>query len=233
MVAPDRLATFPLFHALPKRAIEALAQVACPLSFRSGQRMVSLNDPARRISLVFDGVAGLTGVTVDGAERITYLYRRGDVIGSRFLAEAHEATCEVVALTGVEGVGVEIEDVERIGDAHPELLLAVTRSFADRMYRLCDRLLLATTLEVPVRLSAALLDLHDARGGDGDGWHSLVARFPHRILAEIVGASRPHVSAVLGDLEEAGGIRRNGRHELRVRPARLERIVRDGELGAA
>lgn len=223
MIARAALADVPTLSGAPEEALEALARLAYEVSFDTGQRVIPMFRPTRRLVFARDGLAALTGVSSQGKQRIAFLYRPGDVIGSRFLVETPESEYEVVALTDVEGLAVRVEDLERVGEDHPEVLFDLTRAFARRVDRLCERLLTATTLDVPVRLARVLLDL----SGNGDGtWRSLDHRLPHRVLAEIIGASRPHVSAVLGELEEAGAVRRGGRGaRLEVCPDRLAEIV--------
>jgi DNA-binding transcriptional regulator GbsR (MarR family) len=45
-------------------------------------------------------------------------------------------------------------------------------------------------------------------------------------MAQIIGASRPHTSTVLRDLEEMGLVRRRSERGLLVRPEGMSRMVR-------
>jgi hypothetical protein len=49
-------------------------------------------------------------------------------------------------------------------------------------------------------------------------------------MSQIVGASRPHVSTMLRDLESAGAVRRGRSRNLLVRRSRLARIVETGAV---
>jgi DNA-binding FadR family transcriptional regulator len=48
-------------------------------------------------------------------------------------------------------------------------------------------------------------------------------------MAQIIGASRPHTSTVLRDLEGYGAVQRRSGRGLLVRPSELKRIVDNGD----
>lgn len=228
MVDRAKLADIPALAGASREAVTALLRYAYAVSFRPEQRVISPYNPARRLIFMGKGLAALEGVSVDGKQRIAYLYRPGDVIGSRFMIDTPDSGHDVVALTDVEGIAVKVGDLERIGQEYPQVLFGLTRSFVRRLDSLLNRLLRCTTDEVPVRLGGVLLDLSN----DGHGtWRPLDHRLPHRVLAEIVGASRPHVSAVLGELEESGAVRRGGRgSSLQVCPDQLREMIHQGAV---
>ncbi len=232
MVDRGALAGIPALAGATREALTALSRHAYAVSFRPEQRVISRYNPARRLIFMGKGLAALEGVSVGGKQRIACLYRPGDVIGSRFLIDTSDSGHEVVALTDVEGIAIKVGDLERIGLVYPQILFGLTRSFVRRLDSLMNRLLCCTTDEVPVRLGGVLLDLSNEGHG---AWRPLDHRLPHRVLAEIVGASRPHVSAILGELEESGAVRRGGRaNSLQVCPDQLREMIHQGaERGVA
>jgi DNA-binding GntR family transcriptional regulator len=56
----------------------------------------------------------------------------------------------------------------------------------------------------------------------------LAHRLTHETMAQMVGASRPHTSTVLRDLERDGAVQRRTSSGLLVRPLRLRQIVENG-----
>lgn len=66
-------------------------------------------------------------------------------------------------------------------------------------------------------------------GPGDDGFRPLAYALTHETMAEIVGASRPHISSMIGEMEERGALRRGRRGRLVVHPEALARLV-DAEL---
>lgn len=175
---------------------------------------------------VVDGLARMFGITVNGRERVVALFRPGDLMGSAaLLAGSAEREYEVAALTPVRGIVLPRVDLQRIGAHHPEVLVGLMRDFSLRLDRLEHRLMAALALDVRVRLARLLLDLIPPDREDEDGPVPLVWPLTHREMAQIVAASRPHVSAVLAELEEEGALAREGYRHLLVRPRRLVEIA--------
>jgi hypothetical protein len=83
-----------------------------------------------------------------------------------------------------------------------------------------------------VRLSQLLLDFAAPSNPDGNGFVPLAYSLTHETMAQIVGASRPHTSTVLRDLELAGAVQRRSRRGLLIHPERLREIVAAEEVPA-
>jgi CRP-like cAMP-binding protein len=224
----------PAVRELPRGAVEVLGGACRDAEFRSGDRIVPLFRAHPRLVFLLDGLARLSGISPNGVERIMYVYRPGDIVGSRFLQDTPEDGHEVIAMTKIRALTLEQSEFLRIGERHPEVLLAVTREFTLRLERVTSRYLGNMTSEVPVRLARLLLDF--GGNGDGDGRHATDGFVPlahpitHQTMAQIVGASRPHVSSTLGQLEAAGALRRIPPRGLEVNPARLHEISEAGEF---
>jgi CRP-like cAMP-binding protein len=126
----------------------------------------------------------------------------------------------------VRAIAVNKQDFLRVAEAHPELLMIVTREFSRRLTGLTSRMLAAMSEDVPVRLGQLLIDFAPPGALHIDELVPLSYPLTHEAMAQIIGASRPHTSTVLRDLEEKGLVRRRSDRGLLVRPARLARMVR-------
>ncbi|CAN5890879.1 Crp/Fnr family transcriptional regulator [soil metagenome] len=226
MVPLHLLQTSPAFRDLQSDTLKAIAGVARKAEFRRDERIAPLINPPRRIVQLLSGMAKLTGPTVKGHERIVYVFRPGELVGSRvFLDESPEAAYEIVAMTRVEGIVLELSDLIAIGRDHPELLVAVTSSFSQRLLYLTDRLMAAMSEEVSVRLCRLLLDFVDDGARGSAELVPLRHTLTHETMANIVGASRPHTSSVLAELERRDVVHRR-RRDLLVRPSGLLSVIR-------
>lgn len=227
MIAPDLLSGVPALAELPASAREDLARVAREVEFRPGERIVPLIKPPQRILFILDGLVKLVGVSLNGVERIIYVFRPGDITGSRILLEeSPEAAYEIVAMRSVRALAINKQDFLRVAEKHPELLMIVTREFSRRLAGLTSRMLAAMSEDVPVRLGQLLIDFASPGVSDLEEFVPLSYPLTHEAMAQIIGASRPHTSTVLRDLEEKGLVRRRSDRGLLVRPAHLARMVR-------
>lgn len=233
MIAPRLLDGCPALAGLPLATRADLAAVAREVEYAPDERLVPLVRPPQQLLFILSGLAKLTGVSMNGVERIVYVFRPGDIAGSRvLLEESPEAAYEIVAMRPVHAVAVSRRDFLRVVEDHPELLMAVTREFSRRLAQLTGRMLAAMSEDVPVRLGQLLVDFAVA---GGDEFVPLSYPLTHEAMAQIIGASRPHTSTVLRDLEELGLVRRRSDRGLLIRPEGLKRMVRttDSDLPRA
>ena len=182
--------------------------------------------------MLLEGLAKMSGIAVNGVERIIYVYRPGEIIGSRVLLETSpEASYEVAAMRPVKGLAVSRADFLAVGRRHPDILMAVTAEFSRRLDYMTRRVLAAMSVEVPIRLSQLLFDFASQGGSEEpDGFVPLAYSLTHETMAQIIGASRPHTSTVLRDLEGMGLVKRRSRRGLVVHPERLSEILQSEGL---
>lgn len=230
MVEIERIERFPVLSRLSAEAKGDIASVARPVAYPAGHKIVPLLKPPQEIVLLLEGLAKMSGIAVNGIERIIYVYRPGEILGSRLLLEESlETSYEISAMRPGKALVISKPDFLALGRRHPDILIAVTAEFSRRLDLMTSRLLSAMSVEVPVRLSQLLLDF---AGGSGDdaGFVPLAHSLTHETMAQIVGASRPHTSTVLKDLEQMGAVKRRSRRGLLVRPERLREIVESEEI---
>ncbi|HET7691649.1 MAG TPA: Crp/Fnr family transcriptional regulator, partial [Gemmatimonadota bacterium] len=221
------LVTSPALGELGPAALDAIARRARIIEFRKNERVAGLVNPPRRLIFLLAGLAKLSAATVDGRERIVYVFRPGDIIGSRVLmGRSLESDYEVVAMTRLSGVALELADFEDITGEHPEVLISVTQALTRRLARLTARLMGVMSEEVSMRLCRLLLDFADIGNEGSDRFVRLAHPLTHETMAHIVGASRPHTSTVLSELEQQGLVKRQ-RRDLLVNPQRLAEMVGD------
>lgn len=238
MIDPTIFERFAGFRDLDADERGALAERMHSKRFRKGESLIRILERVERIHLVLEGLAGLETVSVNGVRRIAWVFRPGELIGSRALLEENVDDSEVRALTDGEAAVLAARDLDRISRTHPEVGLAVARILTGRLQGMTSRLLAATTLEVETRLARLLLEFAgDGAGnngaGGGDGFRPLAYAMTHETMAEIVGASRPHISATIGELEAAGAVRRGRGGSLVVHPETLGRMIQHEGLEPA
>ena len=228
-VAPEIMDRCPALRDLSRDTKRAVAGAAREVRFEPDERLFPLLKPPSRLLVLLDGLAKLVGVSENGVERILYVYRPCEIVGSRVLLdESAEAPYEVIAMEAVDALSIGKQDLMTIARDHADILVAITQEFSRRLNSLTSRMLAAMAAEVPVRLSKLLLDFAESNTGPPDNMVPLSYPLTHEAMAQIIGASRPHTSTVLRDLEEMGAVQRKSPQGLLVRPAYLARIVSEG-----
>lgn len=221
------------FSKLSPAALAALSGVVRKVEFSPGARLIPLGQPPQRLFVITRGLAKLAAVTGDGRERILSVSQPGDVVGAGILLDNPFSDYEAAAMDTVEALAVSRRDLLSVGSSHAEIILALAREVAREIARMTERVMIATSAEVPVRLSMLLLEFASQSAGSVADFVPLSHRLTHEQMAQIVGASRPHTSTVLRRLEERGAVRRgNGRGGLMVRPLGLREIVANGDHAA-
>jgi CRP-like cAMP-binding protein len=220
------------FDNLPGPALERLASCARKVCFTGGERIAPLINPPKRLVVLLTGLAKLTGATVNGHERIMYVFRPGDLVGSRVLLEGSvEASYEVIAMTRVEGVSIELSEFYEAGREHLEIVLAATNALSRRLNQVTNQLMAAMSEDVSLRLCHLLLDFVRIDFLQSVELVPLDHHLTHETMASIIGASRPHTSSVLAMLENKGVVRRM-RRSLLVNPIELQRYLQDEDADA-
>lgn len=215
------------FGALSFKARLELAKASREVRYAKGERIFSTTERPRKILIIAEGRAKLVGLSKDGVERILYIYGVGEIIGSRvILQESTETPFDVIAMEPVRAAAISKGDFMRIEKEYPEVLLSLSRVLLRRVDRLTSGMLAALSANAMIRLAKILVDLVDHRGGDGDGFVPLIPDLTHETLAELIGASRPHTTVLLGELDRLGGVRRHRPRGLFVHRARLENLIR-------
>lgn len=212
----------PAFHGLTLEAKRALARNCQELEFAPEERIVPITEPLTRILIVVEGRAKLIGLTESGIERILYVYNPGDVIGSRILLEGSaESPFEVVAMGPIRAAAFQRGQFMAVAREHPEVYASVTSMLVQRLDRLSRWMLAAMSTDATMRLAKLLLDFAVDPDAAPGTFVSLKYPLTHETMAQMIGASRPHTSTLLRDLEERGIVRRLRPRGLLVSPAAL------------
>lgn len=229
-VSANSLSTCRSLAGLTAAASEALAEHAREVEFRPGDRLIPLGQPPQRLLILTEGLAKLVGVSISGHERILCIYRPGDMVGPSVLMDSVENEHEVAAMSHVRALAISRRDLLIVGRSHPSLIMALAREVSRQLMAMTERVMTATSAEVPVRLSQLLLEFVDnGHGGEIESFVPLSHPLTHESMAQIIGASRPHTSTVLRDLEGRGAVKRRSGRGLLVSPSRLRHIVEFGD----
>lgn len=221
----------PPLASIAREPKHRLARICREVRFKAGERIFSIAHPADRVLIVLDGLAKLVGITEDGVERILYVYQPCEILGSRLLLkDSPESPYEVVAMEDLHALAISKADFMTVTQEYPEVMEAVTRVLLERIDDLAEWMLVAMSLEASLRLAKVLLSFADTDAKAENGFVPLKYSPTHETISQIIGASRPHTTTLLRELEEEGAVRRLKPRGLLVCPARLERELREAGM---
>ena len=209
-----------------------LAAVSREVCFRPRQPLFPQEEPLQGILWMGAGMAVKTGVAESGKERVLQIYREGDIIGLQKLFNGHAPdTFQVMALSHVRAFAISKQDFLAASRACPEIRFLVMCAAHHQLDQLSDSMLVMTSSTALSRLARLLLDLAPPKA-DGS-WTELTCLPTHEILAEIIGASRPHTTMLLAELEQRGSIKRLKPRGIRILADLLHQVVADEETRVA
>jgi len=188
---------------------EALAAAGRTRVLKRGEMLFAAGDEDAACATLLSGALKVSSVDVEGNEQILALVHPSGFIGELFSPFAHH---DVVALTESRLCTFARVDIERAIEDYPALARALLRrSQADL---LASRNLLELTGHASAEARLAAL-LHDFAAAASESSCHLARRFELPLtrgeIANMLGLTIETVSRKLGDLEEMGAIRREGK----------------------
>lgn len=184
-----------------------------------GEMLFAAGDADAACATLLSGALKVSAIDVDGHEQILALVHPSGFIGELFAPFAHH---DVVALTTSRLCTFAKADLERAIEDYPALARALLRrSQADL---LASRSLLELTGHASAEARLAAL-LHDFAAAASDSSCHLATRFELPLtrgeIGNMLGLTIETVSRKLGELEELGAVRREGKRGITVLDARL------------
>jgi len=198
---------------------DAMAAAGRTRTLKRGEMLFAAGDEDAACATLQSGALKVSAVDADGNEQILALVHPAGFIGELFAPFAHH---DVVALTDSQLCTFAKRDIERAIEEYPALARALLRrSQADL---LATRTLLELTGHASAEARLAAL-LHDFAFAASDSSCHLASRFDLPLtrgeIANMLGLTIETVSRKLGELEESGAIKREGKRGILVRNAEL------------
>lgn len=211
---------------LSEAARRDLADHATWREYAAGDRILGF-DASPQLLLLCSGYVKLSAVSPAGYRRAPLVLRTGDAVDVHLFHRRTMSDFDVTALTSCRIASIPEPALHVVARRHPEIWSLLADRFAEQVEELIERWVSVSSEEVAVRLSRVLLDI--APDGESEELVDLEIPITHTTLAELVAASRPHVSSVIAGLEASGAVRRgSSRSSFQVRPAALRELVRNG-----
>jgi CRP-like cAMP-binding protein len=204
------LAQIDVLEALGTEEMNRLAQRIPERDFHSAEMVYVPGDASEVVYLLLTGRIRLYGMSRD--QELTFeVILSGSIFGIAALMEQPEA--EYAQALEPSRVGLlSLQDFWRLVGQTPEVNARVMRVLGERLRRNRNRMIDIALKKVPARLASLILDLVEGEGiVTREGYYAIHTPYTHEQLATMIGARRVAVTRAFRNLQEAGGVRRNGR----------------------
>jgi CRP/FNR family transcriptional regulator/CRP/FNR family cyclic AMP-dependent transcriptional regulator len=215
------LAGATLLRDLPPTVLAELAAAARHRVYRAGEVICHVGDPGDTLHVVEFGRVKVTVYTEAGGEVLLNVLGPGDCFGELALIDGEPRSATVEALELVETVTLHRADFLRMLHSNEAALEPLLATLARTIRRLSDAVADVSFLSLEGRLAKKLLALSEEHGREIDGSIEIQLPISQEELASMVGATRPSVNKVLGQLEDDRIINRRGRRIVVREPSGL------------
>ncbi len=187
-----------LLASLPEEERRQLLSTTRRRSFGRGEVLVHEGDPADSLHLVAAGRLAVRVSTPQGDTATVNVLSSGDYFGEVSLLDGRPSrrTASVVALEPAETHSLSADAFRQLRARHPRVQELVLSLMARRIEELSERLVEAMYSDLGVRVHRRLVELV-AIYAQEPGAATVTIPLTQDHLAELVGAARPSVNAVL------------------------------------
>ena len=193
------------------------------VKFRRSGRIYSQGDPARGVKYIQEGGVKLSVTSEGGKEAVVAMLGPGDFFGEGCLAGQPVCMGAATAIVPTSILFIEKEEMMRVlhtEHAFSDLFIAhmltrntrVEEDLVDQLFNSSEK-----------RLARTLLLL--ARYGKEDQPHGVLPKVSQKMLAEMIGTTRPRVNFFMNKFRKLGFIKYNG--GLQVNTSLLSVVLHD------
>jgi CRP/FNR family transcriptional regulator, cyclic AMP receptor protein len=208
------LATVPLFHNAPDRALDVAASVVRSRRFEPGTVLFQEGDSGDALYILASGLVKLSKIDLGGHEKTLALLQPPEFFGEMALLGQATRSATAVTLSTVDAHLLE----------YPAVNLNLTTTLANRLRGMDDEAQILSYKDAQGRVAYVLLRLYRSGVVELDGGTALV-RLTHQDLANLAGTSRETVTRALKALEGQGVISTHPKQVSITDPEGLEEIL--------
>ncbi len=194
-----------VLEGVPADDVQQLLSIARRRTFRRGEVVFHVDDPADTLHLIVAGRFAVRVGTPVGDVAILTVLGPGEMFGElALIGPAARRTATVEALQAGETRSIHRPDFERLRAAHPSVSDVLVAILAAGMTRLSRHLLEALYVSADKRVRRRLAELAESYS---PGAAEAVVTLRQEDLANIAGTSRATVNRVLREEEALGTVR--------------------------
>lgn len=215
-----------LFRDLTPAEVGPLAAQATRRSYRRGDVVFMVNDPADALHIAESGTLKECTYTADGDETIIELYGRGAVFGEPGLfAPERTRVVTIVAVSEASVLAIARDPLMRFLLAHPQVMLRMLEGLAAQTRQLVEVVTELGHARIRDRLALKLAELAETHGSDHPAGRRIDLELSQSALGALIAASRTNTNRALADLIQEGAVSIEGRRYVVASPAGLRASV--------
>jgi CRP-like cAMP-binding protein len=206
---------------------DALQQQSTQRHYAVGEIVFTPAATPHSLYLLESGLVRIYRLSETGLETTLGYVKPGEVFGelTAFGDYPRESFAQAVEASLVWKIPQKV--FQPIVRSRPRLTFAISKQMGERLKRIESRVENLVFRDVHTRVILILLELADHFGVPAaDGSVSLAVHVTQAEIATLVGSTRQSVNASLGELADAGLIRRANRRLVLLKPDELRRIAR-------
>jgi CRP-like cAMP-binding protein len=207
--------------------LDAVGSLATTIEYRRGQEIYAPDDPAEYWYRVVRGTVRKCALRADGRRQIVDFLLPGDLFG---LITRDEHRFAVEAITdGTVVARYPRGKIERQADFDPRIGRRIREAAFEAISRSQARMVILGRMSAIEKVGAFLIEMAErTRGGATEGVVLSMSRYD---IGDYLGLAAETVSRTLSDLRQAGAIRIEDTHRVRILDSRALQENDDGHAG--
>lgn len=205
----SRLRSFPMFADLVGDDLEALAAMVRHRAYRKGSYIIARHDTGSVLYLLVSGRVKVSLASPDGREFALHYLEAPAHFGEMGPVDGGQRSVDVVAVSDVEVLLLDAEDLATAIQLQPRLALTLIGTLSRRMRQLIERLEDMAFHDATHRVMRVLLNVatasYESKGVP------VIEGLTHYEIATLAGTSRETASRVISNLARDGLLRTKGR----------------------
>jgi len=223
----DLLRKVPLFSELNESELESIAALASSIEIPKKNIVVQEFEPGDSMYVILEGEVKVSTYSVDGREVVLALLGKGSFFGEMSLLDEEPRSANVTTMVDSKFANIRRCDLVPLLLEQPAISLKLLTEIASRLRKTSRVLERISSMDVPHRLYAYLVDHCQRFSQQDDGWCTTVLP-THQLLADQLSTSRETISRAVSQLKKDGIlIQREGRGQMRINVETLEDMLDD------
>ena len=219
----DMLKKVPLFAELDDHELKSVAALANSLDIPKKNIVFQEFDLGDSMYVILKGEVKVSTYSAEGREVVLALLEKGSFFGELSLLDEEPRSATVTTMEDSKFAHIRRRDLVPLLLEQPAITLKILSETASRLRRTSRVLERISSMDVPHRLYAYLVD-HCQRFNqqDDEGWASTILP-THQLLADQLSTSRETISRAISQLKKDGVlVQGEGRGKMRVNIDALE-----------
>jgi CRP-like cAMP-binding protein len=200
-----------VFGALDPTALEELAAVCVPRTYRRDQYLMYQGDAGDHLAVLVHGLVKIIVSSDRGDEMVLATLGAGEVLGELSVIDQGPRSASVVAVQPTTALVINRSALLTAMQRSPALLDALLRTLGGLVRRLTEQASDLVFLDLAGRIAKLLVQQAERQSDDPTRRLAVDLHLTQTELAQMVGASRPAVNRVLQGLVGRGWISVDGK----------------------